>query len=100
MSDTKPIDDGGNAFPRVRETLNPIEGLILTARVDEPGMSLADHIAVEALAHLPLLITTISETGERDFTRHKLNNTDWIAGAAYQLADALIAEKRRREQSR
>ena len=93
MSDTKPIDDGGLAFPATAPN-GDIHG----------GMSLRDYFAGRALVGL---LSNINWTTVRA-TQWALNDKCENQGKAlllsaaveaYECADVLVAEKRRREQS-
>lgn len=92
MSDTKPIDDGGLAFPEPHY-FDPSRGLhgqhMTASDVGCGGMSLRDYFAGQAM-----------NLGEGVWPGGRLpSNAKDIAENCYALADALIAEKRRREQS-
>lgn len=68
-------DDGGPAYP---------QGHMDGPHVDPSGMTLLDHFAGEAMKAL------IASSSPREH--------DLIARAAYDYAESMIAEKRRREQ--
>ena len=72
----KPIDDGGPAFPVHLDDFRDAVGHPL------PGMSLRDWFAGMALTNA--------------FT-HEDALTDKVAGWAYELADAMLAERAKRE---
>lgn len=77
---TAPGNDGGPAFPRTGEGFgNP--------RYDEPGMSLRDWFAGQALA------AYISHLGAQSL--HASCYTDECASEAYAFADAMLAERGR-----
>lgn len=96
MTSTTPSreEDGGPAFgygPRTYKQWDNGEEEEITDH-GERGMSLRDYFAGQALAHLPLLITTVtrSEGAQPDYATSKLRNTEWIARSAYELADAML----------
>ena len=88
MSDTKPIDDGGLAFPATAPN-----GDI------HSGMSLADYFARQALVGILIRHWPGEGTQYEPLSLGKQEHLDGLAKDSYSLADALIAEKRRREQS-
>jgi hypothetical protein len=87
MSDTK-HDDGGFAFPwtSVRDG---------TTNEWCTGMTLLDWFAGQLAASLmtPEMLVEAGEMAEED----KVAVVDMVAGIAYDQAEALVAEKRRRE---
>jgi len=87
MSDTK-HDDGGFAFPWTLVS----EG---TTYDWVPGMTLLDWFAGQLAASLmtPEMLVEAGEMAEED----KVAVVDMVAGIAYDQAEALVAEKRRRE---
>lgn len=73
MSDAKPINDGGAAFP-----LKYAIGM-------QPGMTLRDWFAGQALTGL--IASGVPVAGKRELTA-----LDY-APVAYQMADAMIAQR-------
>ena len=67
-------DDGGSAFPHDNQELGSVH------RIAQPGMSLRDYFAGQALA----AIATNPRLGSKD-----------LAGGAYLIADAMLAERAR-----
>lgn len=85
------MKDGGPAFPATRAEEIPIaqsENLTDWADVTYPGMSLRDWFAGQALAgllsHGPH--PDLKNMGSDRLSKH-------IAGAAYQIADAMLAAR-------
>jgi hypothetical protein len=73
MSDQKPIDDGGLAFPFDSQGIQPYG-----------GMSLRDWFAGQALGHIPELLKSMC-----------LNPCyEMIAKHSYAIADAMIAARK------
>ena len=67
-------DDGGPAFSHDNQELGSVH------RIAQPGMSLRDYFAGQALA----AIATNPRIGSKD-----------LAGGAYLIADAMLAERAR-----
>ena len=72
-----PINDGGPAFPHKRQIR--CNGEVIDSEM-EPGMTLRDYFAGQALAAMPAEILT----EEPDSV---------VAKASYKLADAMIAAR-------
>ena len=84
MTDTPKYDDGGQAYPDPAPT-----------EYGHQGMTLADHIAGRALAG----ILAANPIGPEDWDDKCSQGYAAIAPVAYRYADAMIAEKRRRERA-
>jgi hypothetical protein len=77
--------NGGSAFPGVEYYDEKPVGHF-------PGMTLLEYYAGKALAHISQPILDAMSNGNRPPT------SDEIAGIVYQIAESMIAEKKRREQ--
>lgn len=96
MSESK-IDDGGPAFPHLQKTVSPHTGDHRWEITESyPGMTLRDWFAGQAMQAL------VSDPEWRE---------QWVQGSwsaahgnaaeiAYQYAEAMIAEKRKREEGK
>ena len=83
---SEPINDGGPAFPLAPERWTDIEGV--QHMTQEPGMSLRDWFAGQALVGIMSGNREISGNGEVfGFTREN------VAAAAYVMADAMLAAR-------
>lgn len=78
----KKIDDGGPAFPRPM-SFQP-EGAWCQDH-GEPGLSLCDWFAGQALTNLPALLAEDGRDGE--------GFEQYVASRAYRLAEAMLAER-------
>ena len=83
------IDDGGPAFP----TEQPVEFISDGRSIPLPhryafvgGMSLRDHYAALALVHFSSFISM----------KHSASTAKIIAALCYDMADAMIAERKKR----
>lgn len=85
-------DDGGLAFPESAPGCQP-----------SSGMSLRDYFAGQAMAHLQMAFVVRADADGYEVQLDALNEPsqaavfETAARIAYGLADAMIAEKRRRE---
>lgn len=92
-----PSKDGGPAFPNLHDVeWESGHGLALK----HPGMSILDYFAAEAM-HAILLSTMTNEaaalTHVERAKRHGIGTREMTAAAAYEIAETMVAEKRRRE---
>ena len=95
MADTK-HDDGGHAYPNAGQMSN--DGRQIFAE-SSPGMTLLDYFAGQAMDVMgnnltfwvPMVKAKLGKLAEG------FDETQLIPMAAYGIADAMIAEKRRRE---
>ena len=71
-------NDGGPAFPEMKSAYQ-LQG----------GMSLRDWFAGKALGHIPALLDVSEENA----------SCENIAGHAYQIADAMLAARERKEEA-
>ena len=84
---SNPIKDGGSAFPQPATKWKDVGGKECVM-VGEPGMSLRDYFAGQALAGMqasreyPPYRSQMDDTEKRSFARH-----------SYNLADAMIAAR-------
>lgn len=88
MSANPKIDDGGVAFPKVVSEA--------TSEVDA-GMSLRDYYVGIAMGHLITSTTGSVESLIKFCGKQGVHPADQLAITSYQLADAMIKEKRRTE---
>lgn len=92
-------DDGGQAYPH--RPLTPVAGSPGLAQIDqEPGMTLLDYFAGQALTGLGHEIEVNENCNGDTWNALEEDHCEVIAAACYHLADAMIAEKRRREAQR
>lgn len=76
-------NDGGAAFPVSRQSF----GNGITLEPISEGMTLRDWFAGMALGHIPALLDVSDENA----------SCENIAGHAYQIADAMLAARERKE---
>ena len=79
------IENGGPAFPELYWSIPDPDGPIRT--MSEGGMTLRDYFAAKAVAGMfyPAIVDSLQ--GDHDL------NCDQLAGYAYTMADALLAER-------
>lgn len=84
-----PIDDGGPAFPwqATDRCGNPTNNY--------SGVSVRDYFAAKAMQSLLLRSQAAISACSK---RYGEDPTDWVAATAYQLADAMIAEREKERQ--
>lgn len=88
MSDeTKKVDDGGDAFPMVRDMTNKPNWDY------HPGMSLRDYFAGMALQGILSNPTTV--TAKLFRSADGFMNSEMISDCAYEQADALLERRKR-----
>ena len=91
---TKQIEDGGPAFPQANDDYvdHPVHGRILLSHLDrspEPGMSLRDYFAGQALAG------DLANSSEGCFSNNA--ETDALQSRAkffYRMADAMLRARK------
>ncbi len=89
MSDAKPINDGGPAFPHDPRIMRQIghDDYQVVNEGQVGGMSLRDYFAAKAVQGL---CCDFDECGS--ITR---KGAEWIATEAYRISDAMLAERAR-----
>lgn len=88
----KKYDDGGPAYPRPASITRNDEGAVIVSDDGAPGMSLHDWLAGKATDKDIRQFQDWVDSGA-----HKLRPKYTGVEARYRFADAMIAEKRRRE---
>lgn len=94
------MKDGGHVFPMLSFREDGGVG-----QVCEPGMSLRDLFAGQAMQHLPTWITAISttEAGQPKVDKEAHvnvvhDNAPRLAELAYEMADAMLAERDKKQE--
>ena len=89
-------NDGGPAFPgEYAITMRHPEGGDETRMVSGAGMSLRDYFAGQAVIGLMTMISAeaLSDEHHKDGRRH----SRLLAAGAYEIADAMLAEREKRD---
>ena len=94
MNEPKKPSDGGPAFPVSWEEQG--------AMVAEPGMSLADRIAIQMapgllrMAHETAMLAAQSGNAEAFEKANKALDQNLVSASAYDFAEAMLAEREKR----
>lgn len=90
----KSINDGGPAFPEIKiETEKHYEGN-KNIRIYKSGMTLRDYFAGQALMGI------LGNSSIIDYLPSDLNGTYNIENYAYKYADAMLAEREKRDEDK
>ena len=90
----KPYDDGGPAFPAVvlDPEKHPYSYVV-------PGMPWLDYVAVAAMKQM-IVGPGAQTVADRDENYDETNWKEVVASNAYDFAEAMLAEKRKREKQK
>lgn len=82
------VNDGGPAFPVLRENDNPSMSLIMAS----PGMTLRDYFAAKAMQSL------ISESATATLSKESGKPLEFlVASMSYTLAEAMLSERNKEQ---
>ena len=91
------MKDGGPAFPHMAKAHYQGMGGLIAEQITEGGMSLRDYFAAKALSGLIPTMFHYNFEEEEGIANAAKARFPFAAQAAYELADAMLAEREKRE---